>query len=64
MSLRSGRGMDGIQAVCRWAVIGELDWTQAVHHQCFGRVNRDGQFSWPERVNGVYLVADDGSDPR
>lgn len=42
MSLRSGAGVDGLQARCRVAVFGELDWTYAVHEQCIGRLDRDG----------------------
>lgn len=63
MSLRSGEGLDGIQAVCKVAVIGELDWSPSVHQQCIFRINREGQPCWPERVTAFYLVADDGSDP-
>jgi hypothetical protein len=63
MSLRSGKGVDGLQAVCRTAVVGELDWSPAVHKQFFGRVNREGQAAWPEAIDAIYLVADDGSDP-
>lgn len=63
ISLRSGEGLDGIQARCRTAVIGELDWSPATHAQCIWRINRDGQPCWPEPVNAIFLVADDGSDP-
>lgn len=63
MSLRSGEGVDGLQAVCSTAVVGELDWSPSVHKQNFGRINRRGQICWPNRINGYYLVADDGSDP-
>jgi len=42
-SLRSGSGLDGLQYRCSTAVFGELDWAPAVHHQCSGRVYRDGQ---------------------
>lgn len=63
MSLRSGEGVDGLQAVCRTVVIGELDWSPAVHKQNIGRVNREGQACWPTPVDAIYLVADDGADP-
>lgn len=63
MSLRSGQGVDGLQAVCRTAVNGELDWSPSVHEQNIGRINREGQPCWPARVDQIYLVADDGSDP-
>ncbi len=63
MSLRSGEGMDGIQSICRTAVIGELDWTESVHKQCIGRINREGQTAWPDRVDAYFLIADDGADP-
>ncbi len=60
MSLRAGAGVDGLQHVASNVVFGELDWTPAVHEQCIGRLDRDGQ---PEPVNAWYLVADEGSDP-
>lgn len=63
MSLRSGEGLDGIQAVSRHAVIGELDWSPSTHKQNIGRLNREGQPCWPDPVTAHYLVADDGSDP-
>jgi hypothetical protein len=63
MSLRSGAGVDGLQARCKTVVFGELDWSPAMHGQCIGRVNREGQACWPEPVTAIYLVADDGSDP-
>ncbi|TXI23108.1 MAG: ATP-dependent helicase [Roseateles sp.] len=60
MSLRSGAGADGLQAVCRIGVVGELDWSPSVIAQCFGRLDRDGQTS---PVTGYVLVSDDGADP-
>jgi SNF2 family DNA or RNA helicase len=60
MSLRSGAGLDGLQAVCHTAVIGELDWSPKVHEQFIGRVYRDGQ---AEPCTAYYMVADQGSDP-
>jgi len=63
MSLRSGAGVDGLQARAKVAVFGELDWSPAMHAQCVGRLNREGQQCWPEPVDAIYLVADDGSDP-
>lgn len=60
MSVRSGAGLDGIQAVCRTGVAGELDWSPAVHRQCEGRLDRDGQ---PEPVVVYYPIANSGSDP-
>lgn len=60
LSLRAGAGTDGLQKVCRTAVIGELDWSQGVHTQCLGRIDRDGQDDY---VTGYFLVANDGSDP-
>lgn len=60
MSLRAGAGLDGLQAVCRTVVFGELDWSAGVHEQCMGRVHRDGQ---PEPVTAYFLIADSGSDP-
>lgn len=65
MSLRSGAGLDGLQHACSTAIFGELDWSPAMHDQCVGRLNREGQRRWKEDgvVDAVFLVADDGSDP-
>ncbi|NUN52204.1 MAG: DEAD/DEAH box helicase [Planctomycetaceae bacterium] len=60
LSLRAGAGLDGLQAVCRTVVFGELDWSPGVHEQCIGRVYRDGQ---AEPVMAYYLLAPAGSDP-
>lgn len=60
MSLRSGAGVDGLQAVCRTVVNGELDWSSAVHHQNVGRVARDGQ---THPVAAYYAVSASGTDP-
>ena len=60
MSLRSGAGIDGLQHVAKTVVIGELDWSPAVHTQAIGRLNRDGQ---QHPVFAYYLLAEDGSDP-
>ena len=60
MSLRAGAGLDGLQAVCRNVVIGELDWSPGVLEQCIGRVDRDGQ---SVGVMAYYLYTDHGSDP-
>jgi SNF2 family DNA or RNA helicase len=60
MSLRSGAGVDGLQHVCSAAVIGELDWSPAVHDQFIGRLARDGQ---PSPVVAYFLVSEEGSDP-
>lgn len=60
MSLRAGAGLDGLQAVCRTLVFGELDWSPGVHEQCIGRIHRDGQ---GDPVCAYYLLADHGSDP-
>lgn len=60
MSLRSGAGADGLQAVCSVGVFGELDWSPAIHDQCAGRLDRDGQES---PVNVYFLVSEEGSDP-
>lgn len=65
ISLRSGAGLDGLQHACSTAVFGELDWSPAMHDQCIGRLNREGQRRWQtdELVDAIFLVADDGSDP-
>ena len=60
ISLRSGVGLDGLQGSCKYAVLGELDWTNAVHEQVIGRLYREGQ---PHQVNAIFLVSDSGSDP-
>lgn len=60
MSLRAGAGLDGLQARCKTAVFGELDWSPGVHAQCVGRLHRDGQ---ADPVLAYYLVGDSGSDP-
>lgn len=60
MSLRSGAGLDGLQAVCSTCVFGELDWSPSQHDQCVGRFNRDGQTG---PVSAFFLLAESGSDP-
>ena len=60
MSLRSGAGVDGLQSVCRTAVIGELDWSPGAIEQCIGRLDRDGQ---PDPVMAYFLLSADGADP-
>lgn len=60
LSLRSGAGLNGLQFRCSWIVFGELDWSPGIHHQCIGRLDREGQ---TQPVTALFLVADDGSDP-
>ncbi len=60
MSLRAGAGIDGLQKICRTVVIGEPDWSPAVHEQFIGRIYRDGQ---PDPVVAYFLLGDAGSDP-
>jgi hypothetical protein len=60
MSLRSGSGLDGLQGVARTAVVGELDWSPAVHDQFGGRLHRDGQ-AWS--VVLYFMMCNVGSDP-
>lgn len=60
MSLRSGAGLDGLQARARTIVFGELDWSPKVHEQCVARLDRPGQ---AHQVDAIYLVSDSGSDP-
>lgn len=60
MSVRSGAGLDGLQAVCHTVVIGELDWSPKAIEQLIGRAHRDGQ---AEPCTAYYMVADEGSDP-
>jgi hypothetical protein len=60
MSLRSGAGLDGLQAVTNVAVFGELDWSPGMHDQCIGRLHRDGQ---GDQVIAYFLNSSIGSDP-
>lgn len=60
MSMRSGAGLDGLQHVCSNVVFGELDWSQAIHDQIIGRLDREGQ---KEPVTAFFLTAEEGSDP-
>jgi SNF2 family DNA or RNA helicase len=60
ISLRSGAGLNGLQFICKYVVIGELDWSPKVHDQLIGRVDRDGQ---TEQVTVIYLISECGSDP-
>lgn len=59
-ALRSGEGLDGLQKRSCTAVFGELDWTDAVHQQCSGRLYRDGQL---HPVNSYFLLSEFGTDP-
>ncbi len=61
ISLRSGAGLDSLQAVCHTLVIGELDWSPIWHRQLEGRLDREGQTA--PFVDSYYLTADGGSDP-
>lgn len=60
MSLRSGAGLDGLQARAAHVVFGELDWSPQVHVQVTGRLHRTGQ---RRPVTAHYLHVDNGSDP-
>lgn len=60
LSLRSGAGLDGLQHRCSTMIFGELDWSPGIHHQCIGRLDREGQ---KDPVTAIFLVTDDGSDP-
>lgn len=60
MSLRSGAGLDELQFRSSTIIFGELDWSPGVHHQCIGRLDREGQ---TDPVTAIFLVTDDGSDP-
>ncbi len=64
ISLRSGIGLDGLQKRCNTVVLGELDYSNAVHNQVIGRVSRDREEGQEqEQVTAIYLVCDCGSDP-
>jgi hypothetical protein len=60
MSLRSGAGVDGLQAASNVVVFGELDWSPAMHDQCIGRLARHGQ---KHTTLAYYLLSNEGSDP-
>jgi hypothetical protein len=62
MSLRSGKGVDGLQGYCQEAVVGEFDWSPQVHYQFFRRLRRPGMDPLLP-VTGHYLHTDFGSDP-
>lgn len=62
MSLRSGKGVDGLQGYCTEAVVGEFDWSPQVHYQFFRRLRRPGM-DVTRPVTGHYLHTDFGSDP-
>lgn len=62
LSLRSGEGLDGLQAVCSTVVFGELDWSPQRHHQLIGRARRDGM-DVSKRVTAFFLMARSGTDP-
>jgi len=61
MSLRSGAGLNGLERRASTIIFGELDWSPGVHHQCIGRLDREGQDNYP--VTAIFLVTDEGSDP-
>lgn len=61
ISLRSGEGVDGLQARAATVVIGEFDWSPKVHEQVIGRLDRPGQTD--DEVTAIYLHTDEGSDP-
>jgi SNF2 family DNA or RNA helicase len=60
VSNRSGAGLEGLQNICHIGVVGELDYSPAVHIQGQGRLNRDGQ---QNIVLTYFLLARCGSDP-
>lgn len=60
LSLRSDAGLDGLQYHFSTVVFGELDWSQGIHEQVIGRLDREGQ---TQQVTAIFLVAEDGSDP-
>lgn len=60
ISLRSGAGIDGLQAVCSKIVLGELDWSPHVMDQVIGRLDRPGQ---TQPIQAFFPTIADGSDP-
>jgi hypothetical protein len=60
MSLRSGAGVEGLQTVAQYAVIGELDWSPHVHEQYIARLRRDGLIG---PVTAIFPVSEFGCDP-
>ena len=62
MSIRSGIGVDGLQYRAPWIVIGEFDWSKAVHIQNIGRGDRDGNPN-PQGCGVIFVATNYGSDP-
>jgi SNF2 family DNA or RNA helicase len=60
ISMRSGAGLDGLQARASFIVFGELDWSGQTHDQLIARLYREGQ---PDTVTAIFLQAEEGSDP-
>lgn len=60
VSLRSGKGLDGLQHACCTCVFAELDWSGSVMLQCVGRLDRDGQLN---PVMAYILLSESGADP-
>lgn len=59
IGLRAAAGLDGLQARARVVVMGELDWSPAVHRQAEDRAHRMGQLG---SVLVYYLVSLTGFD--
>ena len=60
ISNRSGAGLDELQFYASLIVIGELDWSNKIHEQLIGRLDREGQ---TEHVHAIFCVCNYGSDP-
>jgi SNF2 family DNA or RNA helicase len=60
ISLRSGAGLDGLQARASFVVFGELDWSGEIHAQLIARLYREGQ---KVPVTAIFLQSEEGSDP-
>jgi superfamily II DNA or RNA helicase len=59
-ALRTGSGLDGLQAASYTMVFAELDWTPGQHEQAIGRLRRFGQ---KREVEAYFMVTDWGFDP-
>lgn len=60
LSLRCAAGLDGLQHVCKTAVVGELDWSPHLMDQNITRLAREGQ---KHHVQAFFMTVNDGADP-
>jgi SNF2 family DNA or RNA helicase len=62
LSLRTAAGLDGLQYRATCVVMGELDWSPAVHSQLEARVARLGVPKEIEYVPSFYCISETGYD--